>query len=89
MMAGAPRGHFPRRGGFLKVLVEEQGERILGFTAVGPEAGELLPVVQLAMRVELPYTAITDLVVTHPTMAEGLVSLFRPCRRHGNRGPTA
>ncbi|HEX4072671.1 MAG TPA: FAD-dependent oxidoreductase [Planctomycetaceae bacterium] len=62
--------------GFLKALVEEQGERILGFTAVGPEAGELLPVVQLAMRVELPYTAITDLVVTHPTMAEGLVSLF-------------
>ncbi len=62
--------------GFLKALVEEKGERILGFTALGPEAGELLPVVQLAMRAELPYSAISDLVVTHPTMAEGLVSLF-------------
>ena len=62
--------------GFLKALVEEKGERILGFTALGAEAGELLPVVQLAMRAELPYSAISDLVVTHPTMAEGLVSLF-------------
>jgi pyruvate/2-oxoglutarate dehydrogenase complex dihydrolipoamide dehydrogenase (E3) component len=62
--------------GFLKALVEEKGERILGFTALGPEAGELLPVVQLAMRADLPYSAISDLVVTHPTMAEGLVSLF-------------
>ncbi len=68
-------GHFPTRG-FLKALVEEKGERILGFSAFGSEAGELLPVVQLAMRAELPYTAISDLVVTHPTMAEGLVSLF-------------
>src|SRR6202007_1240756 len=31
--------------GFLKALVEEGGDRILGFTAFGPEAGELLPVV--------------------------------------------
>ncbi len=63
--------------GFLKALVEEQSDRILGFTAFGPEAGEMLPVVQLAMKAELPYTAISDLVLTHPTMAEGLGSLFR------------
>jgi pyruvate/2-oxoglutarate dehydrogenase complex dihydrolipoamide dehydrogenase (E3) component len=62
--------------GFLKALVEEGGDRILGFTAFGPEAGELLPVVQLAMKAQLPYTAISDLTLTHPTMAEGLGNLF-------------
>jgi pyruvate/2-oxoglutarate dehydrogenase complex dihydrolipoamide dehydrogenase (E3) component len=62
--------------GFLKALVDQHSDRILGFTAFGPEAGEMLPVVQLAMAARLPYTAIGDLVLTHPTMGEGLGSLF-------------
>jgi len=62
--------------GFLKALVDEHSDRILGFTAFGPEAGELLPVVQLAMATQLPYRAISDLVLTHPTIAEGLAGLF-------------
>jgi pyruvate/2-oxoglutarate dehydrogenase complex dihydrolipoamide dehydrogenase (E3) component len=62
--------------GFAKALVSATGDTILGFTALGPRAGELLPVVQLAMANGLPYTSLTELIVTHPTMNEGLVSLF-------------
>jgi len=62
--------------GFLKALVGADDDRILGFTAFTEGAGELLPAIQLAMRENLPYGAIRDLVVTHPTMAEGFVSLF-------------
>jgi pyruvate/2-oxoglutarate dehydrogenase complex dihydrolipoamide dehydrogenase (E3) component len=62
--------------GFMKALIEADGDRILGFTAFGPEAGELLPVVQLAMSAKLPYTTLRDMVLTHPTMAEGLGTLF-------------
>jgi hypothetical protein len=40
----------------------------------------MLPVVQLAMASQLPYTAISDMVLTHPTMAEGLASLFGSVR---------
>jgi pyruvate/2-oxoglutarate dehydrogenase complex dihydrolipoamide dehydrogenase (E3) component len=61
--------------GFLKALISND-DRILGFTAFGVEAGELLPVVQLAMSANLPYTAIRSLIVTHPTISEGLVSLL-------------
>jgi pyruvate/2-oxoglutarate dehydrogenase complex dihydrolipoamide dehydrogenase (E3) component len=61
--------------GFLKALISED-DRILGFTAFGVGVGELLPVVQLAMSANLPYTAIRSLIVTHPTISEGLVSLF-------------
>jgi pyruvate/2-oxoglutarate dehydrogenase complex dihydrolipoamide dehydrogenase (E3) component len=62
--------------GFLKALIEEDGDRILGFTAFGPEAGEVMAVVQVAMMAALPYTALRDAVLTHPTMAEGLAALF-------------
>jgi pyruvate/2-oxoglutarate dehydrogenase complex dihydrolipoamide dehydrogenase (E3) component len=62
--------------GFLKALVEKGGDRILGFTAFGPEAGEVMAVVQVAMLAGLPYTALRDAVLTHPTMAEGLSGLF-------------
>jgi pyruvate/2-oxoglutarate dehydrogenase complex dihydrolipoamide dehydrogenase (E3) component len=62
--------------GFMKALVEGQGDRILGFTMIGPEAGEVMAAVQTAMLGGLPYTLFRDAVLTHPTMVEGLGSLF-------------
>jgi pyruvate/2-oxoglutarate dehydrogenase complex dihydrolipoamide dehydrogenase (E3) component len=62
--------------GFMKALIESDGDRILGFTAFGVEAGEVMAVVQVAMAAGLPYTALRDSVLTHPTIAEGLVALF-------------
>jgi pyruvate/2-oxoglutarate dehydrogenase complex dihydrolipoamide dehydrogenase (E3) component len=62
--------------GFLKALVEADGGRILGFTAFGVGAGEILAAVQIAMIAGLPYTALRDAVLTHPTLAEGLIPLF-------------
>ena len=62
--------------GFLKALVEADSDRILGFTAFGVGAGEILAAVQIAMIAGLPYTALRDAVLTHPTLAEGLIPLF-------------
>jgi pyruvate/2-oxoglutarate dehydrogenase complex dihydrolipoamide dehydrogenase (E3) component len=62
--------------GFLKALVEANGDRILGFTALGVSAGEILASLQVAMIAGLPYTALRDAVLTHPTLAEGLIPLF-------------
>jgi pyruvate/2-oxoglutarate dehydrogenase complex dihydrolipoamide dehydrogenase (E3) component len=62
--------------GFLKALVEVQSDRILGFTAFGVGAGEILAPVQIAMIAGLPYTALRDAVLSHPTLPEGLISLF-------------
>ena len=62
--------------GFMKVLVEKTGDRILGFTMIGPEAGEVMSAVQTSMLGGLPYTVLRDAILTHPTMAEGLGSLF-------------
>jgi pyruvate/2-oxoglutarate dehydrogenase complex dihydrolipoamide dehydrogenase (E3) component len=62
--------------GFMKALVEAQGDRILGFTMLGPEAGEVMAVVQTAMLAGMPYRGLREAMFTHPTMAEGLVFLF-------------
>ncbi len=62
--------------GFLKALVAADSDLILGFTAFGAEAGEVLAVVQVAMSAGLPYTALRDAILTHPTIAEGLGPLF-------------
>src|SRR5262249_55641142 len=62
--------------GFLKALIEQNGDRILGFTAFGAEAGEIMAIVQVAMLAGMPYTALRDAILTHPTMAEGLSALF-------------
>jgi pyruvate/2-oxoglutarate dehydrogenase complex dihydrolipoamide dehydrogenase (E3) component len=62
--------------GFMKALVEAQSDRILGFTMLGPEAGEVMAIVQTAMVAGMPYTGLRDAIFTHPTMAEGLVFLM-------------
>ncbi|HEX4139073.1 MAG TPA: FAD-dependent oxidoreductase [Candidatus Methylacidiphilales bacterium] len=62
--------------GFLKALVAADSDQILGFTMFGVEAGEVMGTVQVAMLGNLPYTALRDAVLTHPTMQEGLINLF-------------
>jgi pyruvate/2-oxoglutarate dehydrogenase complex dihydrolipoamide dehydrogenase (E3) component len=62
--------------GFMKALVDTESDRILGFTAFGVGAGEIMATVQVAMIAGLPYTALRDAIFTHPTLPEGLVPLF-------------
>jgi pyruvate/2-oxoglutarate dehydrogenase complex dihydrolipoamide dehydrogenase (E3) component len=62
--------------GFMKVLVGASDERILGFTMIGAEAGEVMAVVQTAMLANLPYSRLRDAILAHPTIAEGLGPLF-------------
>jgi pyruvate/2-oxoglutarate dehydrogenase complex dihydrolipoamide dehydrogenase (E3) component len=64
------------RQGFMKALVDGSDDRILGFTMIGAEAGEVMAAVQTAMLADLPYPRLRDAILAHPTMAEGLGSLF-------------
>ena len=62
--------------GFLKALIDTNDNYIVGFTMIGPEAGEVMATVQMAMLAGFPYTVLRDAILTHPTMAEGLNPLF-------------
>src|SRR3984957_1451856 len=62
--------------GFMKMLIGKDSDEIVGFTAFGIEASELMAAVQTAMVGRLPYTMLRDSIFAHPTMAEGLVYLL-------------
>jgi hypothetical protein len=42
--------------GFIKSVIGARDDRILGFTMIGPEAGEVMAVVQAAMLAGMPFT---------------------------------
>jgi pyruvate/2-oxoglutarate dehydrogenase complex dihydrolipoamide dehydrogenase (E3) component len=65
-----------QRQGFMKALVGENDDRILGFTMIGATAGEVMAAVQTAMIAGLPYSRLANAALAHPTMAEGLSMLF-------------
>src|SRR5215468_3503744 len=65
-----------QRQGFMKALISDSDDRILGFTMIGTEAGEVMAAVHTAMLAGLPYSRLADAAFAHPTMAEGLALLF-------------
>ncbi len=62
--------------GFMKMLIGAESDEILGFTAFGVEASELMIAVQVAMLGKLPYTILSQAILTHPTVSEGLIGLL-------------
>ncbi len=63
--------------GFMKMLLAADSDEILGFTAFGVEATELMAAVQTAMIGHLPYTTMRNAIFAHPTIAEGLTFLLQ------------
>lgn len=57
--------------GFWKVLVGPD-DRILGAAILGPEAGDIMTILQVAMTGRLRYQQLQDMVIAHPLWAEGL-----------------
>ena len=65
-----------QRQGFMKALIGDSDDHILGFTMIGAAAGEVMAAVQTAMLAGLSYPSLANAALAHPTMAEGLSSLF-------------
>lgn len=65
-----------QREGFMKALVGNSHDQILGFTMIGASAGEVMAAVHTAMLAGLSYSSLANADFAHPTMAEGLSSLF-------------
>jgi pyruvate/2-oxoglutarate dehydrogenase complex dihydrolipoamide dehydrogenase (E3) component len=62
--------------GLMKMLIAKDSDAILGFTAMGFEASELMVTAQTAMIGRMPYTMLRDAIFTHPTMSEGMNELL-------------
>lgn len=72
-MAAVPRARTNgATKGFMKILIDQHSDQILGFTMVGTNAGDVTTAVQMAMIGKLPYTAVRDAIIAHPLISEGL-----------------
>lgn len=62
--------------GFMKAIVDVDTKKILGATVLGPEGGEIMTVLQMAMMGDITYEQVRYCVFAHPLYAESLNNLF-------------
>jgi pyruvate/2-oxoglutarate dehydrogenase complex dihydrolipoamide dehydrogenase (E3) component len=62
----------PKRPGFLKVFADPKRRVLVGAVAVGPEAGEWLGQLTLAIRAEVPVDVLLDTIQPYPTFSEAV-----------------
>ncbi|MDN5285282.1 MAG: mercuric reductase [Mucilaginibacter sp.] len=62
--------------GFMKAIVDIKTKKILGVAVLGPEGGEIMTVLQMAMEGGITYDRIRYCVFAHPLYSESLNNLF-------------
>jgi len=62
--------------GFVKILVDDEDDRLLGAGILGVGGDEAIGMLALAIRAKLPYTALTDTILPHPTLSEMIPWMF-------------
>src|SRR6478672_306834 len=67
----------PKRKGFIKVVADPQRRVLTGAVAAGPESGEWLQQLTLAIRAETPIEVLLDVIQPYPTFSEGVFWALR------------
>jgi pyruvate/2-oxoglutarate dehydrogenase complex dihydrolipoamide dehydrogenase (E3) component len=67
----------PKRPGFLKIAADPDRRVLTGAVAVGPEAGEWLQQLTLAIRAETPIEVLLDVIQPYPTFSEAVFLALR------------
>lgn len=67
---------------FMKLLVDRQSDRVVGFHAIGPDTGEMAQLMGVALQLRATKASLDSTLAVHPTAAEELVTLRQPSRRH-------
>jgi pyruvate/2-oxoglutarate dehydrogenase complex dihydrolipoamide dehydrogenase (E3) component len=67
----------PKRKGFIKVVADPDRRVIKGAIAAGPESGEWLQQLTLAIRAETPIEVLLDVIQPYPTFSEGVFWALR------------
>lgn len=65
----------------MKLVVDADNRRVLGCHIVGPEAGEMIQLAAIAIRMGATKDDFDRTVAVHPTMSEELVTMRKPTRR--------
>ncbi|RCL82053.1 MAG: glutathione-disulfide reductase [Rhodobacteraceae bacterium] len=66
---------------FMKLIVEEKNQKVLGCHFVSPFAGELVQLVAVAITMGATKLDFDKTIAVHPTISEELVTMRKPTRR--------
>jgi pyruvate/2-oxoglutarate dehydrogenase complex dihydrolipoamide dehydrogenase (E3) component len=67
----------PKRDGFVKIAADPERRVVVGAVAVGPEAGEWLQQLTLAIRAEVRIEVLLDVIQPYPTFSEAVFLALR------------
>ena len=62
--------------GLMKIVIDADTDQILGAAILGIEGGEIVQILMMAMRNNIPWTSFYRDMYIHPTVAEGLFTLM-------------
>jgi len=62
--------------GFMKAVIDTNTDKLLGVAILGPEGGEVMSALQLAMLGGLTVTQLKEMIFAHPLYAESINNLF-------------
>ena len=66
----------------MKLIVDADTDRVIGCHIVGPEAGELIQAIGIAVKMKATKADFDATMAVHPTAAEELVTMRTPSARH-------
>ncbi|AWN23414.1 FAD-containing oxidoreductase [Deinococcus irradiatisoli] len=62
--------------GMMRAVVDDHTDQLLGVTVLGPEGGEVMGALQLAMMGRLSAAELRNATLAHPTLCESVNNLF-------------
>lgn len=70
---------------FMKLLVDGVSDRVVGCHIAGPDAGEMIQLVGIAVKMGATKADFDGTMAVHPTMAEELVTMRTPAMSYGRK----
>jgi len=63
---------------FMKIIVDKQTNRVVGVHMIGPDAGEIIQGIGIAMKAGATKSTFDSTIGIHPTAAEEFVTMREP-----------
>jgi glutathione reductase (NADPH) len=73
----------------MKLVVDGATDRVVGCHIAGPDAGELIQAIGIAVKMKATKADFDATIAVHPTMAEELVTMREISRTHVRTAATA
>lgn len=62
--------------GFIKVIIDDQKQEIVGASIIGPQATELIATLSVAIWAHLKVNQVREMIFAHPTLSESLYEVL-------------